>query len=147
MTLVSSGVTDRLVDEPDEGLPDGRSWWIPRWVHRRREADELGRWVSEVTWLWSSAMDGAHLADHTLSGAKLPVMVAPEVQSVDPGPPVTLLVRMLPGQTIADFQDKAHRIAAGMGVPAAQIMPFDDDLINVVLLDHDQPSEETPDPV
>jgi hypothetical protein len=61
--------------------------------------------------------------------------VAPQVHSVEPGPPVTLLVRMLPGQVVDDFQAETHRIAAGMEVPMVRIVPFDAGWIKVVLAD------------
>jgi hypothetical protein len=59
---------------------------------------------------------------------------------------MTMLVRMLPGQPVEDFQDKAEVIAAVMQVSTVEITPFDDGLINVVLLDHDLYSEVTPPP-
>ncbi len=142
MTLVPSDVTNRIVDEDEE--PSGPSSWIPRWLRRQREADDLAQWASQVSRQWTDTMDGAKLAEHGMSAAKLPLTVAPHLESVDPGPPMTLLVRMLPGQSIGDFQDKAQRIAALMQVSEVQITPFDDGLINVVLLDHDLYSEVAP---
>jgi hypothetical protein len=50
-------------------------------------------------------------------------MVAPQVHSVDPGPPVTLLVHMLSGQVADDFETNAHRLAAGMDVPWSASRP------------------------
>jgi hypothetical protein len=144
MTLVPSDVPDRAIDE-DEG-PSGPSSWIPRWWRRQREADDLAQWVSQVARQWTDTMDTAHLAQHGQSAAKLPITVAPHVESVDPGPPMTMLVRMLPGQSADDFQDKTELIAAMMQVSEVQITPFDDGLINVVLLDHDFYSEVTPPP-
>jgi hypothetical protein len=144
MTLVPSDVPDRAVDE-DEG-PSGPSSWIPRWLRRQREADDLAQWASHVARQWTEAMDRAQLAEHGQSAAKLPTTVAPQVESVDPGPPMTMLVRTLPGQSTEDFQDKAELIAAVMQVSTVEITPFDDGLINVVLLDHDMYSEVTPPP-
>jgi hypothetical protein len=74
-------------------------------------------------WQWNDTMDNTNLAHHTVTPSRLPIMVAPQVESVDPGPPVTLLVRMLPGQVIDDFAAEAHRIAAGMDVPAVRVAP------------------------
>ncbi|HSL07519.1 MAG TPA: hypothetical protein VK887_06025 [Pseudonocardiaceae bacterium] len=82
-------------------------------------------------------MDGVHLAHHTRTAGGLYHIAAPLVHSVDPGPPVTLLVEMLPGQIIEDFQSQAHRIAEGMGVPMVRIAPAAQGLIEVGLLDHD----------
>jgi hypothetical protein len=56
------------------------------------------------------------------------------------GPPVTLLVRMLPGQLVDDFHAQAHRIAAGMDVPMVGISSCGHGLIKVALLDHEPQS-------
>jgi hypothetical protein len=137
MTLVSSGVSTGPVDQRAVLVGRRRFWWTPRWLQRRREADELARWASEVVWQWNETMDGIDLAHHTVTAGRLPLMVVPQVQSVDPGPPVTLLVRVLPGQVVDDFQAQAHRIAAGMDVPMVRITPYGHGLINVALLDHE----------
>jgi hypothetical protein len=134
MTLVSSGVSISTVDQHVE-MSERRSWWTPRWLQRRREADELARWASEVTWQWNDTIGNTELARHTLTAARIPVMIAPQVHSVDPGPPVTLLVRMLPGQVVDDFKAEAHRLAAGMDVPMVGITPCGHGWIKVTLLD------------
>jgi hypothetical protein len=131
MTLVSSGVNTRPIDQHV-----GPRWWTPRWLQRRRESDELARWASEVVWQWNDTLDNTDLAHHTVTASRLPIMVAPQVHSVDPGPPVTLLVRMLPGQVMDDFEAEAHRIAAGMDVPMVRISPCGHGWITVALLDH-----------
>ncbi|MDQ4105254.1 MAG: hypothetical protein M3186_16640 [Actinomycetota bacterium] len=146
MTLVSSGVSTRLARQHAKLLGRRRSGWTPRWLQRRREADELARWASEVAWLWNDTMDGTDLAHHTVTAARLPLLLAPQVQSVDPGPPVTLLVRMLPGQVVDDFRAQAHRIAAGMNVPMVAVTPCGHGLIKVALLDHQPLSAVMPVP-
>lgn len=144
MTRVRGGAdTRRGAGNHDEPVT-APSWWPPRWLQRRREKRELARWVTEVGWQWSDAVDGANLTRHTLTPAKIPVTIAPQVNSVDPGPPVTLLVRLLPGQTVDDFQDQAQCIADGMGVPMVHIEPYDAGWITVALLDHDPESVATP---
>lgn len=138
MTLVSSGVNTRPVDQHTEvsDPADRRRWWTPRWLQRRRQADDLTRWASEVIWQWNDTLNNTDLAHHTVTAARLPIMVAPQVHSIDPGPPVTLLVRMLPGQVVHDFQTAAHRLAAGMDVPDVRVTPCGHGWINVALLDH-----------
>ncbi|HYZ35426.1 MAG TPA: hypothetical protein VE673_01705 [Pseudonocardiaceae bacterium] len=136
MTLVSSGVRTRPVDQHAERADHRRCWWTPRWLQCRREADELARWASGVVWQWNDTMSNTELAHHTMTAGRLPVMVAPQVHSVDPGPPVTLLVHMLPGQVADDFQTNAHRLAAGMDVPMVGITPRGHGWIEVALLDH-----------
>ncbi len=144
MTRVPSGAdTRRGIDRRDEPVAT-HSWWPPRWLQRQREERDLTRWVTEVGWQWSDAVDGANLTRHTQTAAKIPVTVAPQVHSVEPGPPVTLLVRTLPGQTVDDFQDQAQCIADGMGVPIIHIEPYDTGWITVALLDHDPESTATP---
>lgn len=135
MTLISSGVSTSSVNQHVK-RSNHRSWWTPRWLQRRREADELARWASEMVWQWNDTMDNTDLAYHTVTAGRIPIMVAPQLQSVDPGPPVTLQVRMLPGQVVEDFEAEAHRIAAGMDVPGVRITPCGHGLVTVALLDH-----------
>lgn len=134
MTLISSGVGKRPVNQHESNRRC--SWWTPRWLQRRREADELARWATEVMWQWNDTIDNTNLAHHTVTASRLPIIVAPQVESVDPGPPVTLLVRMLPGQVIDDFAAEAHRLAAGMDVPAVRVTPCGRGSIEVTLLAH-----------
>lgn len=109
--------------------------WAPRWLRRQREDRELARWAAELGWQWTEAVDGAQLARHTTTAAKVPLVLAPQAHSVELGPPVTLLVEMLPGQVVDDFQAQANRIAAGMGVPMVDIQPYDTGWIKVTLLE------------
>jgi hypothetical protein len=142
MTLISSGVNTRI----NQRTEHRGSWWTPRWLQRRREADELARWASEMVWQWNDTMDSTDLAHHTVTASRLPIMVAPQVHSVDPGPPVKLVVRMLPGQVPDDFEAEAHRIAAGMDVPGVRITPCGRGWIEVTLLDHEYLSAVMPVP-
>jgi DNA segregation ATPase FtsK/SpoIIIE, S-DNA-T family len=148
MTLVSSGVSISPVDEHPALMDRRRSRWTPRWLQRwlerRREVDELGRWANEVMWQWNDTMDGIGLAHRTTSAGRIPVLVVPQVQLVEPGPPVSLLVRVLPGQIVDDFQAQAHRIAASMDVPMVHITPYGHGLIKVALLDHEPLSSVMP---
>ena len=135
MTLSSSGVSTRPADRRARSSA-AQSWWTPLWLQRKREDHELARWATELRWQWSDTANGAHLAHHTRTAGGMFHVVAPPVHSIDPGPPVTLLVQMLPGQLVDDFQERAHRIAEGMGVPMADITPYGPGLIKVVLLDN-----------
>ena len=135
MTLLQSGVTTRPVARP-AGPVAAHAWWAPLWLRRQREERELARWAAAVRWRWSDTMDGAHLAHYIRTAGGIPHLVAPSARSVEPGPPVTLLVEMLPGQLVNDFQAQAHRIAEGMGVPMVHIAPHGRGWIKVALLDH-----------
>ena len=119
---------------------------MPVWWQRQREADELYRWASEVSWQWSEAMEGAALTRQGTSAGRLPLTLIPQVHSVEPGPPVSLLVQMLPGQVVDDFQDQTHRIAAGMGVSHVVITPENHGWITVALVDPDTTSAPQPGP-
>lgn len=133
--LVSSGATTR---QGDGGGPSAaHSRWIPRWLRRQRDDRELARWATELGWQWTDAADGAQLTRHTTTAAKVPLVLAPQAHSVELGPPVTLLVEMLPGQVVDDYQSQADRLAAGMGVSMVEIEPYDTGWIKVALLEHD----------
>ncbi|MGH4006592.1 MAG: hypothetical protein ACRDTH_00200 [Pseudonocardiaceae bacterium] len=142
MTLVPRGMTTRR-GRPSASQP----WWTPRWLQRQREGRELERWATELSWQWSETMDGARLAHHTRTAGGIYHISAPPVHSVDPGPPVTLLVQMLPGQVVEDFQERAHRIAESMGAAMVRIAPHGRGLIEVALMDRDPRSAALPVPV
>jgi hypothetical protein len=129
MAIITGGATTRQ---------GGR--WMPRWLRRQREDRELARWTTEMSWQWLDAVDSAQLARHSNTAGRIPVTVAPQMHSVDVGPPVTLLVEMLPGQMVEDFEAKADRIAAGMGVSEVRIEPYDTGWIKVILLDEHHPA-------
>ncbi|MGH3822318.1 MAG: hypothetical protein ACRDRA_05700 [Pseudonocardiaceae bacterium] len=129
MTLVPSDAT--------AGRVGAHPWWAPRWLRRQREERELARWGAELGWQWTAAADVAKLTRHSQSAGKVAVTTAPQAHSVDPGPPVTLLVEMLPGQVVDDFQAQADRIAGCMGVSSVHIELYDPGWIKVVLLEDD----------
>jgi hypothetical protein len=112
-----------------------RSRWTPLgWLRRRREAERLAWWTTMQGWRWADTVDGANLVHRDLNAAGIPHTSAPQVHWADPGPPMTLLVRMLAGQVVADFHAQAHRIAEGMGVPMVRIAHAGHGWIKVVLL-------------
>jgi len=112
--------------------------WTPLgWLRRRREAERLAWWTTVQGWRWADTIDGANLVHRDFNAAGIPHTSTPQVHWADPGPPVTLLVRMLPGQVVADFQAQAHRIAEGMGVPMIRIAHAGHGWIKVTLLVRD----------
>lgn len=140
MTFVHSGGSATRVGR----RAGSRSWWTPRWLQRQREGHELARWATELSWQWADAVDNAQLARHSLTAGRLPLTLAPQVHSVDMGPPVTLLVEMLPGQVLDDFQAKAQRIASAMGVSQVHIELYDPGWIKVVLQEDDPSQADAP---
>ena len=145
MAVIPRNVTPRRVGHRARPVA-ARSPWMPRWLQRQREYREMARWTSEMSWLWLDAMDSAQLARHSNTAGRIPLTVAPQMHSVDIGPPMTLLVEMLPGQMVEDFQRKADRIAASMGVSKVRIEPYDTGWIQVVLLEDDCDYTDAPVP-
>lgn len=140
MTFVQSGEGVRRVGRRTGSRP----WWTPRWLERHREEHELARWATELSWQWADAVDNAQLARHSVTAGRIPLTVTPQVHSVDMGPPVTLLVEMLPGQVVDDFQGKAQRLASAMGVADVHIELYDPGWIKVVLREDDPAQADMP---
>jgi len=113
-------------------------------LQRQREDQEMARWATELSWQWADAVDSAQLSRHSVTAGRIPLTVTPQLHSVDLGPPVTLLVEMLPGQVIDDFQTKAQRIAAAMGVPQVHVELYDAGWIKVVLREDDPSHADVP---
>jgi hypothetical protein len=61
----------------------------------------------------------------------------PQVVSVDPGPPVKVDVRILPGQSPEDFSVPAATIAYDLGVAEVGINPLGPSAIRLELRPHD----------
>lgn len=137
MTIVPRGPSTRPMDRHPMIMSPRDRWTPLGWLRRRREAQRLAWWTTVLGWRWSDTADGANLVNRTVTAGGLPHTSTPTVRSVDPGPPVTLVVRMLPGQVIADFQAQAHRIAEGMGVPMVRIAHHGHGWLKVVLLARD----------
>jgi len=101
---------------------------------QRRERERAdAELIKEVRWLWRSACAGTALAPmvYTPSG---PSRAVPLIDDVQPGPPVTLTVRIRPGQTIADFVAAAPSIAPAMGMARLEVMPFVGQWVRIVLV-------------
>jgi hypothetical protein len=135
MIVASGATTGRTMEFTKPSV--ARSWWMPRWLQRQREEQALERWAAELGWVWYDAADIAQLTRHSMTPARLTVTHVPEVHSVDEGPPVTLLVRMLPGQVADDFHAQEERLASAMDVPAVRIEPYEPGWIKVILLENE----------
>jgi hypothetical protein len=111
------------------GLLRSRSDRVSRRERERADADL----IKEVRWMWRSACTGTPLAPmvYTPSG---PSRAVPLIDHVDLGPPITLTVRVRPGQTIDDFKAAAPSIAPSMGMAELHVTPFVQQWVHVVLV-------------
>jgi hypothetical protein len=112
-----------------------RTWGWPRSsraIRRDRERAEA-ELISELRWQWRSACTGTSLAQvvYTPSGTTRAV---PQIGHVDLGPPVTLTVRMRPGQTLADFIAAAPAIAPTFNVAALHVATLVPGWLRIVLV-------------
>jgi len=62
----------------------------------------------------------------------------PQVVSVDPGPPVGLDIRILPGQSPDDFSAHATTIAYDLGMADVRVVPVGPSVIRLELLPRDR---------
>jgi hypothetical protein len=108
-------------------------WSHNRDLERRHQAgyERLARRVEEI-------IVGLGLVHSDFSIAAGRVFHAPEVVSVDPGPPVGLDIRILPGQSPKDFSKHAAAIAYDLGMAEVRVAPLGPSLIRLELLPHDR---------
>jgi uncharacterized protein DUF1918 len=127
-----------------EAVTGGGTPWLSRlrhpleWHHnrdleRRQQAgyEQLARRVEEI-------IAGLDLVQSDFSIAAGRVFHAPEVVSVDSGPPVGLDIRILPGQSPKDFSRHAAAIAYDLGMAEVRVVPLGPSLIRLELLPHDR---------
>jgi DNA segregation ATPase FtsK/SpoIIIE, S-DNA-T family len=87
---------------------------------RERLADE--HHVDALCWAWRQACIGAGLCTitNTVTG---PTESVPHIVEIVLGPPIRLLVELLPGQIPIDVRAAAHRVAPVLGAVALRIEP------------------------
>jgi len=107
------------------------------WWQRRREVRELNLASRYLSGQWAATVDGANLVHRTVTAAGIPHTSIPRLASIREGPPLVLIVEMLPGQVAADFQTQAHRLAEGMRVPMARVSFHRHGWIKIMLLIRD----------
>lgn len=78
---------------------------------------------------------GLTLEDFSIAAGR--VFHIPQVVSVDPGPPVGLDLRILPGQSPEDFSAHAPAIAYDLGMAEVRVVPLGPSVIRLVLVPHD----------
>lgn len=81
---------------------------------------------------------GLGLVQSDFSIAAGRVFHIPQVVSVDPGPPVGLDIRILPGQSPDDFSAHAAAIAYDLGMAEVRVVPLGPSVIRLELLPHDR---------
>lgn len=95
--------------------------WLKR-THQR-----LARDVQEII-----AGCGLIQADYSISSGRC--VHIPQVMSVVTGPPVGLDIKLLPGQTPADFEAHTSAIAFHLGVAEVRVIPGPPSMIRLELL-------------
>ena len=108
--------------------------WPPSERARRRAREWAdAELVGEIRWQWRNACSSTPLAPivYTPSGTTRAV---PVIGHVDLGPPVSLTVRVRPGQTIADFIAAAPAIAPALNAESLQVIPISAHWVRIVLL-------------
>jgi S-DNA-T family DNA segregation ATPase FtsK/SpoIIIE len=70
------------------------------------------------------------------------VVTIPHVTAVDHGPPVSLIVRMLPAQLPEDFAEHDVRIAASLGVARVRVVRMNRSMMRLELLETDPLAQE-----
>jgi hypothetical protein len=108
-------------------------WGHSRDLERRQQAgyERLARRVEEI-------IAGLGLTQSDFSIAAGRVFHVPQVISVDPGPPVGLDIRILPGQSPDDFSAHAAAIAYDLGMAEIRVVPLGLSVIRLELLPHDR---------
>ncbi len=109
------------------------------WAARRRATDELLRAQlveGDLRRAWRAACEGSGLCRTSDSVVGSSVRT-PAIRSVTAGPPVALVVELLPGQLPADVEAVALRLAPALGVARLRVTSTSDMFVRVELLDED----------
>jgi hypothetical protein len=108
-------------------------WRHNRDLERRRQAgyERLAGRVEEI-------IAGLGLVQSDFSIASGHIFHIPQVVSVDPGPPVGLDIRILPGQSPDDFSAHAETIAYDLGMAEVRVVPVGPSAIRLELLPHER---------
>jgi S-DNA-T family DNA segregation ATPase FtsK/SpoIIIE len=107
----------------------------------RSERHQLRR-DQNLAWRAQEIFAGLGLVTGQTSIAAGQTVSIPHVIQVDAGPPVALVVRILPGQVVGDFAEQSSRIAANLGVARVRVVSMGPLLLRIELLTTD-PLRET----
>jgi hypothetical protein len=110
----------------------GLGWWAER-TRQREQAEADAELIRELRWQWRSVCAATSLSQmiYTPSG---PTRAVPLIEHVDLGPPISLTVKMRPGQRLADFTAAAPAIAPALNATALEATPLTAPWVRVVLL-------------
>ena len=127
----------------DEAVTGGKTRWLSGLLHplarahdrelERRQQDGYEQLALRVEDIIVGL--GLTLDDFSIAAGR--VFHIPQVVSVDPGPPVGLDLRILPGQSPEDFSAHAAAIAYDLGMAEVRVVPLGPSVIRLVLLPHD----------
>ncbi len=108
------------------------------WRHNRdlERRQQVG--YERLAWRVEEIIAGLELTQSDFSIAAGRVFHVPEVILVDPGPPVSLDIRILPGQSPDDFSAHAAAIAYDLGMADVRVVPLGPSAIRLELLPHDR---------
>jgi Domain of unknown function (DUF1918) len=127
-----------------EAVPAGDNPWRGRLRHplERRHNRDLERRLQvgyeHLAWRVEEIIAGLGLSQSDFSIAGGRVFHIPQVVSVDPGPPMRLDIRILPGQSPDDFSAHAASIAYDLGMAEVRVVPLGPSAIRLELLPHDR---------
>ncbi len=118
----------------------GEPPWLSRlrhpleWRHHRDLERRQQAGYEQLAWRLEEIITGLDLIQSDFSIAAGRVFHIPQVVSVDPGPPVGLDIRILPGQSPDDFSAHAAKIAYDLGMAEVRVVPLGPSTIRLELL-------------
>jgi hypothetical protein len=123
----------KQTDVVHDGATHSWSWPVSERARRRERERAEAEQIAELRWLWRGACSGTPLAPmiYTPSGASRTV---PVIGHIDLGPPVSMTVKIRPGQTVKDFLTAAPTLAAAMNVAELRVIPLAQHWLRIVLL-------------
>jgi hypothetical protein len=127
-----------------EAVTGGEPPWLSRlrhpleWRHNRDLEQRQQAGYEQLASRVEEIIAGLGLTQSDFSIAAGRVFHIPQVVFVDPGPPVGLDIRILPGQSPTDFSRHAAAIAYDLGMAEVRVVPLGPSLIRLELLPHDR---------
>jgi hypothetical protein len=125
-----------------KAVTGGKTPWLSmlrhplEWRHNRNLEQRQQAGYEQLAWRVEEIIAGLELTQSDFSIAAGRVFHIPQVISVDPGPPVGLDIRILPGQSPDDFSAHAATIAYDLGIAEVVVVPLGPSVIRLELLPH-----------